>query len=253
MIDWINYIAALCLSTVAGIIDLKTTEIPEEIPYLMTAIGVFLWSIKSMMLSSPYPLLLSLISGAAMYAIGYFLYHHGAWGEGDAAIFGSMGAMLPVLNGLFYPPVFVFSLLAAGGIYTLIYSIVLVSRKPDIWLEFLKRFNRHRAYAVLLPPLALVVFGNFHPSLGLVSSISILFAIVAWSFGKTVEDEVFVREIDASEIREGDVLADSSKIVGITREEAERIRKRGGKVKIKEGIRFGLSFPLSLIFSLMIV
>jgi len=72
-----------------------------------------------------------------------------------------------------------------------------------------------------------------------------------WKFARAVENFGFKRKIPVSKLRIGDVLLDSKLWEGITEKELRKIKNSGKRhVVIKEGVRFGLSFPLALLFTI---
>ncbi|MCD6381373.1 MAG: prepilin peptidase, partial [Candidatus Aenigmarchaeota archaeon] len=100
----LTFFIALFGSLIAGLWDLKTTEIPEEIPALMTGFGLFIWFIYALSIGNMYPLFLSVIVGTMFLSIGWVFYRMGQWGDGDAAIMASIGYLVP-----FFPSIPLFS------------------------------------------------------------------------------------------------------------------------------------------------
>ena len=95
LIESILLFTAFLGSSIAGIIDLKTTEIPDEIPYIMMGIGILGNSIKSYIFWSYTPIMLSIIFGLLFLGFGFILYYTGQWGGGDAKILSAIGFLLP--------------------------------------------------------------------------------------------------------------------------------------------------------------
>ena len=65
--------AALIGSTIAGLWDLKTTEVPDDLPIMMVAIGVAYWYFSWITSGNIYPFLVSIILGTTVLAIGLLM------------------------------------------------------------------------------------------------------------------------------------------------------------------------------------
>lgn len=81
MLEVLLFIVAFIGSAAAGLYDLKTTEIPDEIPYAMIAIGIVGNFIQSYLAWSYLPLLYSVIAGLGFLGFGFIMYYFGQWGE----------------------------------------------------------------------------------------------------------------------------------------------------------------------------
>ncbi len=239
-------------SLICGIHDLFTTDIPDSVTNFMIVSGIAIWYFHSIFTGSMLPLAMSLATGLAFTAIGSLLYKSGNWGGGDGKLLAAMGFLLPFHPSIpAFPLKFFLNLFYVGGIYSLFYALVLALRVESVAEEFSERMKRTRGRAVatsaILSAASLYLLG---PVQAVIVFLSVFSIFVAWNFGKAVEERAFIREIDARDVKEGDVLASSKKWIGLTKDEAERIRKSGGKVEIKEGVRFGPVFFLSLLFTL---
>jgi len=238
-------IIAFVGSLIAGILDLKTTEFPEDIPYLMIAIGLFIWYIYALTSGDFLPLILSISLGTIFGILGWIAYKLGAWGDGDAAIISAIFFLIPSLS--FIMP-FIFNLLIISIIYLVIYAVIIGVRKKVSFIKDVKKWWRiFLIYIIILPA---VILANYYFNLNIYTSsilwifglLMILFTIYA----KSIEKTVFKRRIPASQIKEGDVLASSRQWIGITKEDAEKIRKNLKYVEIKEGVRFSIVFPITI-------
>ena len=239
---------AFTLSAIAGIVDLLTTEIPDEIPLLMASIGVFLWFMHGLWTGSWHPLVQGLIEALVLFVLGWALFKTGSWGAGDWLVLSAIPLLVPYVPGSsMFLARLLLSVIFVGGAWSLSYAIALFAARKNISREFVSRMRKHAMTFFLLSLLIWLFTARIDGQLSFMLSFSVFIGYVAWEFGKTVEDVGFVREIDASLIKEGDVLYDSKQWIGLTKEQAEKISKKGGKVKIKEGVRFGPVFPLALL------
>jgi Flp pilus assembly protein protease CpaA len=272
MFEWFLLIVALVGSFIAGIIDLKTTEIPDEIPHLMAGVGIVLHLIESIAISSYTPILYSCLAGFGFLAFGFFMYYTGQWGGGDAKMLSALGFLLPTLPNAktFFPfslSLF-FNVFFIGAIYMFVYAFAISLKEKKVWTEFSHELKANARMLVLLNvaiAFALILFGVFAMrflvglsffellmmEFKLVAFVALLFFV--WRFSKVVEEVVFKKKIPVSKLREGDVLLESKLWEGVTKEQVKMIKKSGVKhVWIKEGVRFGLVFPLALLFTLFI-
>ncbi len=275
MLEMIFLIVAFIGSILAAISDLKTTEIPDEIPYAMMGVGVVGHLIKSYLAWSYWPVALSLIVGLGFLGFGFLMYYTGQWGGGDAKVLSGIGFLLPSLSshfteGLFFPfPLsYFFNVFLIGAMYMLLYAVVLSLINRKILSGFVIDLKASSKMILLFNGLLIVflaILGMF------LSKYSEIFSVIGmirfgfflclgsigfyllWRFAKTVENVGFKKKIRVSELREGDVLLDSKVWEGITKEQVKKIKKSEKKyVWVKEGVRFAPAFPLALAFTLVV-
>jgi Flp pilus assembly protein protease CpaA len=272
MFEWVLIAVALAGSFIAGVIDLKTTEIPDEIPYVMASVGIVLHLIESIAMGSYTPILNSCLAGLSFLAFGFFMYYTGQWGGGDAKLLSALGFLLPTLpeTRTFFPfslSLF-FNVFFIGAIYMVVYAFALSLKEKRVWTEFSHDLKANVGMLVMLNiaiAVVLILFGIFAMrflvglsffdllimELKLVAFVVLMFFV--WRFSKTVEEVGFKKKIPVSKLREGDVLLDSKLWEGLTKEQVKKIKKSGVKhVWIKEGVRFGMAFPLALLFTLFV-
>jgi len=251
-------VVALAGSLVAGLWDLKTTEIPDEIPTLMAAIGIFTWFLFMLTTGSYFPLLLSLAAGTIYLAFGWSMYKLGQWGGGDAKLMAAVGYLIPYLPGvIFFQFAFFVNIFFVGAAYIFVYALILGlnRRVPKLFLNDLRK-NLKTVLGVPLLFLAsffgfMRYLGHMQPMLLLYSFLIILFLVLFYRYGRVIENHVFKKTIPASKLRVGDVILDSKTWDGLTEEQVREIKKKRKRVTIKEGVRFGPVFFLSLIITLL--
>ncbi len=268
----ISLVTAFVGSSIAAAWDLKTTEIPDHIPHAMIAIALVTYAVQSLIESNFWPIGLSLITGAALFALGFLMYKTGQWGGGDAKILAAVGFLLPQPTGFaqtFFPfPVsYLINVFLVGAVYMLLYALVLALLNRKIISSFA---NDLKSSSKLFGISSLLLFSVF---IGLNFFLSSYFGIgyglnsllynsfipllltmgifFIWKFAKAVEKVGFTRKIPISKLRVGDVLFESKVWEGITKKQLNKIKKSGKKlVWIKEGVRFAPAFPLALVASL---
>jgi Flp pilus assembly protein protease CpaA len=255
MIELILFSIAFIGSLAAGLWDLKTTEIPDEIPTLMAVFGVFLWILSGNLQG----LLFSLAFGTAFLVFGWLLYKAGQWGGGDAKLLSAVGFTLPIMNyassniiNNFFAINFFFNVFFVGLFYMIVYSVALGSLNRGTFSMFGRNLVKEKitlVSVVVLTVISLITFFAF--PIFAVPSLFLAFAallILFWKYSKIVESNIFKRKIPVSKLRVGDVLVDSRRWDGLTEEEVSTIKKSGKRfVVIKEGVRFGMVFPIAVL------
>jgi len=272
MIQTISLTTALIGTTAAAIWDLKTTEVPDQIPYTMIAIALLLFSYQSLVDWSYKPILNSLIPGLMFLGFGFIMYYLGQWGGADALLLSSIGFLLPgfpnFTQTIFpYPLTFFINLFLVGAVYMLLYAVVFAFLNKKIFSKFSKEL-RASSRLLLFGSIGLFIIfflANYYIaktflyeanySMLLVNSffpsILTIALFLVWKFAKTVEEYGFKKKIPVSKLKVGDMLLEEKKLVGITEQQLKKIKKSGKRyVMIKEGVRFATAFPLALLFTL---
>ena len=242
----IAIIIAFIGSLIASILDLKTTEFPEDIPYLMIALGIFIWYIYALTFGSFIPLFLSLLIGVIVGLLGIIAYRVGVWGDGDSAILAAIVFLVPSISFLVD---FLFNFLIVSIIYLLTYTIAIGYRKN---LEFYKEIKKNLIFIILyvaILPIILIATYFLLPIL-LIPLALLWFAGLGMIFftlyAKKIEKNLFRKSVSSKELKPGDVLANSKKWVGLSEEDIKKIQKTQKHVEIKDGVRFTLVFPITI-------
>ena len=262
MLEVLVFLVALIGSSIAAAFDLKTTEIPDELPILMCIIGIIIYGYQSYVLKNITPLTNCLIWGVGFLVFGWLLYYFGQWGGGDAELLTAMGFLLAGMPNkqLPFPFIYFINLFFVGAIYMIIYAFVLSLKNKKIHKRFwheVKRFSKGIALILVCLSIALLFFVYYLGYSFLVSAEAVLLAdalclgiYFLWFFAKAVEDVGFKRRIPVSKLKVGDVLVSSKKWIGINEKQLKTIKRSGKKyVWIKEGVRFAPAFPLALLAS----
>lgn len=251
MVEIIIAIAVLG-SVLAGIWDLKTTEVPDEIPLLMTALGIFYWFVQMITTNNYFPFLISITTGTFIALIGYLLYRAGKWGGADAFIFAAIAYMIPVYNGRIFIVDYAFNFMIISALYMLVYSLALGFMKPKIFKHFFADLKKSWLYVIGIPLLYfLVLLATQRLSNALVIyGVLITFLLLFWRYALVIEENVFKKKVSVAKLRQGDVL---EKMIwrGLTKEEIREIKKKEKYVIIKEGVRFVPAFAINLIVTLL--
>lgn len=235
----IPFLISLFLSLFAGLYDLKTSDVHEEIPTLMISFGLFYWFINSLIFKNPILFYNSLIFGFFFLLFGLILFKLKMWGDGDAWILGGIGFLAPFQN-FFHCIIFLVFLFIIGTFYSLIYILIYGLRSKKIKKKFILEFNKYKSFYLGFLLISIAV-SFYYPFFLLIGILPILYI-----YSKIIEKNM-KKKVKVSELKEGDVLADG-KIVGLTREEIEKLKKEKKWVEIQDGVRFTIVFPITLIF-----
>ena len=274
------FLIALAGSAVGGWIDLKTTEIPDKVPISMAAAGLLVHVSYALLTGVWTNVYYSIGVGILFLIFGYILYYTGQWGEADVLLLAAVGVIVPqplsffaknmfMDTGFSFPAVFVLNTFIVGGIYSLIYSLILAFKNKSIFPEFMKLLkNSKKRFAKI----ALIVFFVSFLSMLIMSSVftirlsaalivydilvlvpAIIFIFLFYTFAQVIDTVAFKKKVKTEDLREGDVLSEdvaglSSKLyIGLTEEQIKTVRDAKKEVWIKEGIRYGPTFFLALI------
>jgi Flp pilus assembly protein protease CpaA len=267
----ISLATAFIGTTIAAIWDLKTTEVPDQIPYAMIGIALLLFGYQSFIDWSYKPILNSLIVGISFLAFGALMYYLGQWGGADAFLLAAVGFLLPTGNiqTLFpFPLTFLFNLFFIGAGYMMLYAIIFSFLNKNIFIQFKKDLKASSrlmffgsiglfAFFFLINYyVGKIFFYSTNSYLLLINSLLPLVLSVTlfliWKFAKVVEDHGFKKKIPVSKLKVGDMLLKEKKLIGITESQLRKIKKSGVRhVWIKEGVRFVPAFVLALLFTVI--
>lgn len=243
---------AILGSVVAGLWDLKTTEVPDEIPALMIAVGILYWFVSSVITGNSYPLLVSVFSSAIIGLAGYALYKTGKWGGADGFILAAIAAMIPLYNGRVFIVDYVMNLIIVSALYMVAYTAVLGFLNPGIFAHFFEDLKKNYLMVVLVPLayFAVILLLGITNKFALLYGVIIAFLVLFYRYAVVIEKKVFRKRIAAAKLKPGDVL---EKMIwrGLTKKEVREIRKKETYVVIKEGIRFVPAFAITLFVTLL--
>lgn len=246
---------AIIGSALAGIWDLKTTEVPDPIPMGMAAIGVLYWTGNWVVNSDASSLFISLIVGTALLAAGLLLYRKGQWGGADAWILAAIGYMIPVYNGSIFILPYLLNFMIVSIVYTVVYSIIVGLLHINVFRHVAKDFKQNAKIIVgIIGGAAIVTLlaANLLPNgLGIIRILPLIVLLVLfWRYARVIEKKVFRKKIPVSKLKVGDVL-ESSKWVGLTEQEVKKLRRTKRFVIVKDGMRFVPVFAITLVLTLL--
>ncbi len=257
----IPFIIVIIGTTIAGLWDLFTTEVPDEISFIVIISSVFYWILYGLILNNFTPLLASITLGTIIFGAGWLLYIKGKWGGADALILASIFYAIPIYpivqilsetSILFTVNYFINLLIVSLG-YMVLYTIILGIRNPEIVKAFKQDIKKTWKIVIAIPAtlvIAVTILVFFTTSMIAIPwemSISILLLMVFWRYAVVIETKHFTRKIPITKLKIGDVLMSNEKWVGITKEELEKLKQSNkSTVIIKEGVRFAPVFAITL-------
>lgn len=253
---------AIAGSLAAAAFDLKTTEIPDEIPYVMMGVAIVMYVVEAFITGNYSPILQSLFWGLILLGFGFLMYYFGQWGGGDAKLLSAIGFLLPMTPSVLgiklqfpFPLSYSFNLFLVGAAYMIVYAvaIALMNRKViGKFLDDIKENKKVLIYGSALLFSSFMVLNYFLSSFfGLafdmvfvlknslfpLAATLLLFAL--WKFAKAVEEVGFRKKMPISKLKVGDVPVDSKLWEGITEKQLAKIKRSGKRyVVVKEGVRF---------------
>ncbi|OYT56773.1 MAG: hypothetical protein B6U68_02765 [Candidatus Aenigmarchaeota archaeon ex4484_14] len=179
--------------------------------------------------------------------------------KSDAKVLGAIGFLMPFYSWLALDVAslyvaFVINLFLVGSVYMIFYTLVIGARNKKILPAFAKSVKGDvktvfgiPVACVLAATAVINMIGFSEPAMVIVVFFTSLFITLFWKYAKVIENVAFRRKIAVAKLREGDVLFESKKWVGLTKEEVQKIKRTRKNVVIKEGVRFAPAFPLALV------
>ncbi|MFH1420746.1 MAG: prepilin peptidase [Candidatus Aenigmatarchaeota archaeon] len=249
---------ALAGTAAGGLWDLKTTEIPDELPALLITLAIFYWFINAASTGNFLPLIASLAIGTFVTAIGWLAYHYGQWGGADALMLGAIFYLIPLHPTIsLFPMAYVFNMFVVSFVYLLLYTIIIGIRNREVISLFRNDLKHSWKMIVGIP----VLFAAVYTIPILIYDMIFIFPweliilifllCLFWRYGKVIEEKHFTRDISVDNLKEGDVIFESKKWIGLTKKEVEKLKQTHETVKIKEGVRFAPVFFLTLLATLL--
>lgn len=245
----------------AAYLDLKTSEVPDWVSLAVAGGALLYYGYRSLATASFDPLIASLVSGTALFALGWGMYILGMWGGADALVLGAVGYAFPDLSALgaaYLPPwpapvSIVLTVFVVGAAYSVVYALYTAARSDGFLEKMSEELEERRrgysrlvilytavaaagtlaAYTVFRPPIALVL-RNLAASILL---LGLLLGLLV--FLRTVESRVMEKEIPVSELEAGDVLAEEVELETARKDKAEYATDR-----FLEGARSLLPFKV---------
>jgi Flp pilus assembly protein protease CpaA len=240
--------------------DFRKREIPDWVSFSLIAFSLAYRAFVSILgwqdFFTP-----GIVGLAIFFVIGEGIYRIG-FGGGDAKLLMALGTILPFsfkfwanINLL---AIFFITLFFIGAFYGLVFSMVIAVRNRKKFYEKFKYELRSRGKLLagfIAVSVVFLAFSLFN-LIFIAFFIFFLLAPLIFVYSKALE-EVMVKTLSASKLTLGDWLYENVKvgnrvvipsITGLGEKELKILQKYRGKVKVKEGIPFTISFLIAFAF-----
>ena len=257
MIELFLIVVGLVGGFAAGFYDLKTTNIPDQLCVSMIIIGLITHILTGVFTGDFSYFVNSLLFGGAFLGFGLLMYYTGQWGGGDGELLVAMGVLLPSLHSVatFFPfsVSFFINSFFVGAFWSIAFSMYYVYKNPALTRKFLSGFRRPTVALLAAAPLLMsFALAFFDRALSTISFL-IFLLVIFYRFSKVIE-QAFYRRIPVGKLRFDDMLGEDIPSLRLYKKHIKgqviRIKKAKKFVIIKEGVRYGIVFPLALLFTL---
>jgi len=196
-------------------------------------------------------------------ALGYLFYYGRVFAGGDAKLLMGLGGVLPARSVMELFTVgfgFIIALFTLGAVYTIVYSLVLVSRD---WKKFCKDyssiFRKSRKLFLVGFLIAVVIFVMFWiqgEKILLLLPLVLVLLPMMFVYAKAVEKTVMIKLVKPESLQEGDWLEKdvrvSGKVIrksvhGLLKKEIALLKRARKSVVIKDGVPFTPAFVFAFI------
>ena len=260
MIELFLIVVGLVGGFAAGIYDLKTTNVPDKVCIAMILIGLSTHVLTGIFTGDFSYFIYSLIFGGIFLVFGLGMYYTGQWGGGDGELLVATGVVLPILHST--KTIFPFAIsffmnsFFVGAVWSILYSLVYVYKKPKVYRKFFNDIREPKIFSILLVPLVLSAFLLAFNIFAAVVVFLAFVMVLLLKFSKVIE-LAFYKRIPVRELNVDDMLGEDipklrlykKHIKGLTKSQVSRIKKNKRFVVIREGIRYGIVFPLALLLT----
>ena len=262
MLEILLIAIALIGSFAAGMYDLKTTNIPDKLCIFMIMIGLILNILTGVFTKDFSYFIDSLLFGGLFLVFGLLMYYTGQWGGGDGELLVAIGVLLPKLSIVktYFPFAISFFINSffIGAFWSVVFSLYFVYKNQYIARKFFNSFKKPLTLFITVTPIFLsLAFLLFNSLISLILFL-VFVLFLFYKFSRIIE-EAFYKKIPVSRLKVDDMLGEDipklrlykKQIKGLTKEQVMKIKKVKKYVVIREGIRYGIVFPLALLFTLL--
>ena len=262
------WVLALIWIIFAVVEDLRTTEISDWLNLSLLIFALAFRLFYSLFQSGNMSFFYQGLIGAGIFMVlGNLFYYGKMFAGGDAKLFMSLGAILPIYSS-FYLNVkifflFIFLFLIAGAVYGMVVSAYYGMRYRSLLKkEFSKqmKLNKNLLLVGLLFSSLLLLLGFVVPGF---FAIGVFFFFISYFYiyVKSVDEACMIKKVKPSKLLEGDWLYKDVKVGkkvirstwdGLNKEDIKLLKKRKF-VYVRTGIQFSPTFFLSFVFMAVIL
>ena len=259
------FVLALIWTIFALVQDLRTTEIANWLNFslIFFAMGfrLFYSLFEGNGLGFFYQ---GLIGLAIFFVLGNLLYSAKMFAGGDAKMFFSFGAILPVserimtnIEGFL---LFMLIFFIIGAAYTLAVTVALsINNSKAFRKEIGKQFRERKQIVNIVTALAIIIglVGLFADASFFYLAIFVLILPYLYLYTKAVDEAAMIYLVSPEKLMEGDWLYKDVKVGrrviratwdGLSKKEMLLLKKHKKKVWIRRGVQFTSTFLISLLF-----
>lgn len=260
-------VLALIWIVFASTQDLKKREVANWLSFslIIFALGFrFFWSLFSLNINFAF-FYQGLIGLGIFFIIGNFFYYVRLFAGGDAKLMIALGPVLGFSSNfttnlkIYF--IFLFVYLFAGMFYGLFWSIsLMINNFKNFKKEFSKIFYKNSKPTLLISFAGLIlVFFGFVDLIFSYFGALVLILPYLYIFAKAIDEACMIKDIQVSELTEGDWLYRDVKIGkklikanwdGLSKEDIKLLKKNRKSVLIRQGIPF---VPVFLIAFLILI
>lgn len=259
----ILWILALIWIIFATFQDIKTTEIYNWLNFSLIIFAIAFRFFYSFFNLGDFNFLYQgIIWFAIFFIIGELFYYARMFAGGDAKLFESLGAVIPI-NASFFVNVkialiFILLFLIVGFFYGLTATtIIFMKNKFRFVKQFKKEFKKIKvfAYFMVILAIALVILSYTGYPFWIFGILSFIFPLL-YLFAKSVDESCMIKKISADKLMEGDWLYKDVKMGnkfikaswdGLSKKDIEILRKKKKEVFIRIGVQFAPVFLISFL------
>lgn len=251
---------AFLFTLFASIQDLKSREVANWLNFSLIAFALAFRAFFAIQNHELNFFLLGLCGLAIFVALAYAFYYGKIFAGGDAKLLMAFGIILPYksYSDLIQTSVlFIFLLLLVGAVYSLLYSLIIVTKnKSKFKSEFSKVFSKNKSLVLLTTVLSIILFLLSFLSFLLIPFALLLLTPLLFAYTKSLEKCMLVLT-HYSKLTEGDWIENDIKLSrnltvkktvhGLSSKDLIHLRKYKKSIIVKQGIPFVPAFLFALI------
>jgi len=274
MLELSLIIVALAILVIAAYVDIKTLEVPDWLNYVGVGAGLGIHLLFSLQQWSWWPMASSVIGFGLAFGLACLMFYTGQWGGGDAKLLMALGAVIGFeANKFGFGTGFLVNLVLVGGLWGVLWSLVLAIRNGRKFLKTFKAIRHQKQYRKLRIMSLLIAAGFIIASLlipelqieiiGLAAATYVLSYLAM--FVKSVELSCLHKWVTPDKLTEGDWLVHAVKVgnkevippkLGLEKKHVRILNKlykekKIQKVLVKYGVPFAPAFLLAFIATML--
>ncbi len=265
MIFWLLFVIAFIWVVFAVVQDLKSREIANWLNFSLIIFALAIRFFYGVFTKEPWYFVFGLIGLGVFFLLGNLFYYSRFFAGGDAKLLIALGTIIPFSldyrENIAISLIFLISLILLGGVYSLVYSVVLASKNKIKFIRefksYSKKYETYLTYSVGFLLLMLIVFFFLLDLVWILLGIIVLLIPLSLIYSKSIESSCMYKYLDSKKVGVGEWLGENIRVRGkkiegswdgLSLEEVNFIHKNyRKKILIKQGIPFSPAFLMALI------